>query len=192
MKALKIGLVVSLAAVFFLACTTEQANNNANQNSNQSSTSPTAVAPPAATGGASATANTNSPGGPGSGSGNPPAAANANLAAGGATRNTNTTPAGVTAPPSSPTAPASNIDAAALYNTESAPKCASCHGADGKGNPNIPKVPNFTDAAWQKKTTDAKMIANIKNGDKPMPPYKDKLNDAQIKALVAYIRAFAK
>ena len=89
------------------------------------------------------------------------------------------------------TGTASNIDAAALFNNEASPKCASCHQPDGKGKPGIKEIPNFTDAAWQKKTTDAEMIKTIKEGHKPMPAYKDKLSDDQIKALVAYVRKFA-
>jgi mono/diheme cytochrome c family protein len=178
MKALKLGLVVSLAAFFSIACGNDSTSNNANLGTNRNSSSPT-VAPPSTS--SSATANTNSPGGPGSGSGNAPApATNANVAATGAAGNSNA-PGGTTA--------GSNIDAAALF---AANKCVGCHGADGKGNPNIKKVPNFTDAAWQKKTTDAEMIKTIENGDKPMPAYKDKLNEQEIRALVAYVRSFAK
>lgn len=178
MKALKLGLVVSLSALFFTACGTDTTNNNANPVANRNGSSPT-VAPPAASTGASA--NANSPGGPGSGSGNAPAqATNANTAGTAAAGNSNA-PGGTTA--------VSNVDAAALF---AANKCAGCHGTDGKGNPNMKDVPNFTDAAWQKKETDAKMIQTIKNGDKPMPAYKDKLNDQEIRALVAYVRSFAK
>ncbi len=90
---------------------------------------------------------------------------------------------------------ATGLDAAALFNNDTAPKCASCHQADGKGNPAMKKsmkdLPDFTDAAWQKKATDAEMIETIKSGHKPMPAYKDKLTDDQIKALVAYVRKFA-
>jgi mono/diheme cytochrome c family protein len=90
---------------------------------------------------------------------------------------------------------ASAIDAAALFNNETVPKCAGCHQADGKGNAamkaSMKDLPDFTNAAWQKKATDAEMIETIKNGHKPMPAYKDKLSDDQIKALVAYVRKFA-
>lgn len=85
------------------------------------------------------------------------------------------------------TKPASNIDAAALFTSN---KCATCHGADGKGK--IKGARDFTDAAWQKKESDAELAAVIKNGKKPMPPYGDKLSDDEIKALVAYIRSFGK
>jgi cbb3-type cytochrome c oxidase subunit III len=80
------------------------------------------------------------------------------------------------------------VSGSAVY---AAQKCGACHGADGKGK--AKNSPDFTDAAWQKKTSDAHMITQIKNGKDPvMPPYKDKLNDAEIKAVVAYIRSFAK
>jgi mono/diheme cytochrome c family protein len=178
MKALKLGLVFSLVALFSIACGTDTTSNNGNRGTNQNSSSPT-VAPPATS--SSGTSNANSPGGPGSGSGNAPApATNANMAATSGAANSNT-PGGTTA--------ISNVDAPALF---AANKCTGCHGADGKGNPNIKKVPDFTDAAWQKKTTDAEMIKTIENGDKPMPAYKDKLNEAQIRALVAHVRSFAK
>jgi mono/diheme cytochrome c family protein len=54
-------------------------------------------------------------------------------------------------------------------------------------------APDFTNADWQAKESDADLIEGIKKGDPPkMPPYKDKLNDDQIKSLVAYVRSFAK
>ena len=89
---------------------------------------------------------------------------------------------------------AATLDAAALFNNDTAPKCASCHRADGKGveamKASMKDLPDFTDAAWQRKATDAEMIETIKNGHKPMPAYKDKLTEDQIKALVAYVRKF--
>jgi|SRR5215216_6204837 len=177
MKAMKLGLVVSLVALFFIACSSDKAGNNANPGANQNSSSSGTVAPPATPG--TATGNANSPGGPGSSSGNPPApATNANTAATGGAANSNS---GANA--------GSNIDAAALFVAN---KCTGCHGADGKGSPNVKDVPNFADAAWQKKTPDAEMINAIKNGDKPMPAYKDKLNEQEIRALVAYVRSFAR
>jgi mono/diheme cytochrome c family protein len=181
MKALKLGLAVSLAALFFVACGTDTPNNNSNAGANQNGSSSPTVAPPTTTSSSGAAANSNSPSGPGSGSGNPPApATNANIAAAAAAANSNTK-GGASA--------ASGADAAALF---AANKCTGCHGPDGKGNPNIKDVPNFTDAAWQKKTTDEEMIKTINDGHKPMPAYKDKLSQEQVKALVAYVRSFAK
>jgi mono/diheme cytochrome c family protein len=177
MKAMKLGLVVSLVALFSIACGTDTTNNNGGTGANRNSSASPSVAPPSS----GASANANSPGGPGSGSGNAPApATNANIAATGTAANSNR---------AGGTTPVSTADAAALF---AANKCTGCHGADGKGNPNIKGVPNFTDAAWQKKTTDAEMIKTINNGHKPMPAYKDKLSEEQIKALVAYVRSFAK
>ena len=69
-------------------------------------------------------------------------------------------------------------------------KCIMCHGADGKGYPNM-KTPDFTDPKFQAKHTDDEITKTIKNG-KPgtvMPAFKDSLSDDQIKALVAYIRS---
>ncbi|MFL6216234.1 MAG: c-type cytochrome [Blastocatellia bacterium] len=80
-------------------------------------------------------------------------------------------------------------DGAAIYNSIG---CAVCHGADGKGNATMKDIPNFTDAAWQKKTPDAEMTAIIQNGKPPMPPYKSRLSDEQIKSLISYIRSLAK
>jgi len=148
MKALKLGLVVSLFALFCVACGTQESTNSNTApaaNRNAAPATPTSTAP----------------------------AANSNAA--GASK------------------AATTVDAAALFNNDSAPKCASCHEADGKGKKAISKdMPDFTDAAWQKKANDAEMVETIKNGHKPMPAYKDKLSDDQIKALVAYIRKFAK
>lgn len=80
------------------------------------------------------------------------------------------------------------VDAAAIYDAQ---KCGICHGPDGKGK--VKGTPDFSDAAWQTKTTDAEMINQIKKGKVPqMPAYESKLNDAEITALVAYIRAFKK
>jgi len=111
---------------------------------------------------------------------------------------TPSTPANANAAAPAPGGPgavssAAGANGAALFKANN---CVACHGEDGKGNPTmkakIKDLPDFTDAAWQKKATDTEMIETIKNGHKPMPPYKDKLNDDQIKALVAYARSLAK
>ncbi len=60
--------------------------------------------------------------------------------------------------------------------------CASCHGQQGQGQ-NGPSLHHLGDP-------DAKIARNIKNGFPPrMPAFKDQYNDAQIKALVAYIQS---
>lgn len=76
-------------------------------------------------------------------------------------------------------------------------KCASCHGVDGKGKTETGaklEIPDMTTAAWQGKLTDAQMKTSISDGVKRpgktegMDPYKEKLEPAQIDALIAYVR----
>ena len=66
-------------------------------------------------------------------------------------------------------------------------KCASCHGADGKGQPG--KTADITKSA----KSEADMKGVIENGTKSangeMEGYKDKLDGEQIAALVAYIKS---
>ncbi|MBI3652329.1 MAG: c-type cytochrome [Acidobacteria bacterium] len=78
------------------------------------------------------------------------------------------------------------MDAAKIF----ADKCAVCHGNDGKGK--LKGTPDFTNAEWQKKETDAEFTETIKAGKKPMPPFGGKLSEEQIKSLVAYVRSLAK
>ncbi len=90
----------------------------------------------------------------------------------------------------SPAAPAV-VDANAIY----AAKCQKCHGADGKGVPKYKKSgqKDFTDAAWQKSESDAKLTAAINKGKGDfMPGFKGKLTPEEIKALVGKVRAFKK
>jgi len=80
-------------------------------------------------------------------------------------------------------------------------KCASCHGADGKGNTETGKklaIPDMTAASGQQKFTDAQMRTSITEGvrrpgkSEGMDPYKDKLEPAQIDLLIAYVRSLGK
>jgi len=77
-------------------------------------------------------------------------------------------------------------------------KCASCHGADGTGQTDQGKkmgVEDMTQASWQKKS-DAQIKKAIedgaKKGDAVMEGYKDKLDQAAIDSLVAYVRTLKK
>jgi mono/diheme cytochrome c family protein len=47
-----------------------------------------------------------------------------------------------------------------LYNRY----CIRCHGVDGRGVWDIPKVPNFTDARWQASRSDAEFVRAILEG----------------------------
>jgi len=78
--------------------------------------------------------------------------------------------------------------------------CVQCHGKDGKADTKMGKTLNakdLTDAKVQAEFTDAKAAESIKNGVKEngkttMKAFGDKLNDADIKALVAYVRTLKK
>jgi cytochrome c6 len=88
------------------------------------------------------------------------------------------------------TIPARSQDAASLYKT----KCASCHGADGKGNSALAKqlgVRDFASPDVQNETDD-QLAGIIANGKNKMPAFGKSLKDPQIKDLVAYIRDLAK
>jgi mono/diheme cytochrome c family protein/uncharacterized membrane protein len=74
-------------------------------------------------------------------------------------------------------------------------QCVKCHGAEGSGKAaraKLPEVPDFTDAAWQRKRSDAQLLTSILDGkDVGMPSWSGKLSEDQVRGLVAYIRAFA-
>src|SRR5579871_925718 len=77
-------------------------------------------------------------------------------------------------------------DAAATYKA----KCAMCHGADGKGGKMGTR--DFA-SADVKAESDAQLTEIITKGKPPkMPAYGEKLKEAEIKDLVAYIRTLGK
>ncbi len=84
-----------------------------------------------------------------------------------------------------------DIDAKKLYMTH----CKTCHGENGKPTDLGAglEARDFTDAAWQAKATDEQIIKQITNGtpDKMMP-FKEKLSNDEIKALVPVVRSFGK
>ena len=78
--------------------------------------------------------------------------------------------------------------------------CANCHGTDGKGQTKMGQkmgAKDYTDAKVQEKLTDEAAFKATKEGLKDkdgkvlMKPSED-LSDADIKALVAYMRKFKK
>jgi cytochrome c6 len=73
-------------------------------------------------------------------------------------------------------------------------KCASCHGADGKGDTPAGKKMNVKDLASDdvQKQSDADLIAVIEKGKKPMPGYEGKVTKEQIDGLVKWIRTLKK
>jgi mono/diheme cytochrome c family protein len=81
-------------------------------------------------------------------------------------------------------------DAAADYKA----KCASCHGAEGKGETAFGKAMKVKDLASDElqKQSDAELTSIITKGKKPMPGYEGKLTPEQIAGIVKYIRALKK
>jgi len=65
--------------------------------------------------------------------------------------------------------------------------CAACHGADGKGNTSL-GAPNLTDDIWLHGYGEAAIIAMVNAGKiNQMPAQADKLTEAQIHVLTAYV-----
>ncbi|HLK14640.1 MAG TPA: cytochrome c [Fimbriimonadaceae bacterium] len=61
--------------------------------------------------------------------------------------------------------------------------CQTCHAADGKGTTDAPKLAGI-------KASDARITKMIRNGKQgQMPAFRGKLKDADIKALIAYLRS---
>jgi mono/diheme cytochrome c family protein len=80
---------------------------------------------------------------------------------------------------------------AALYGS----KCSICHGQNGAGTPawRAKGQPDLTNSGWQRSRSDEQLAAAIRDGKgKSMPPFKQKLSDEDIVALVQRVRAFAK
>ena len=78
-------------------------------------------------------------------------------------------------------------------------KCASCHGADGRGDTDQGKkmkLKDMTSADWHSSITDAKVRDAILNGVKAdngeMQAYKDSLSSDQVDGLVNYIHTLKK
>ena len=88
--------------------------------------------------------------------------------------------------------PAAAEDPAKIF----ARSCAPCHGKGGEPNAVFAKqgVKNFTDAAWQKATTDAQVEKAIREGKKGtmMASFEKQLSAEEIKGLAAYIRKLGK
>jgi len=73
--------------------------------------------------------------------------------------------------------------------------CATCHGAQGKGDGPVgaalkPKPRNFSDAKWKFGYDLATVIKTISNGSTGtgMAPYKGVLTDAEIQAVAEHVR----
>lgn len=88
-------------------------------------------------------------------------------------------------------AKAADIDAKKIFMTH----CKTCHGEDGHPTDLGTGLGarEFANAEWQAKTTDEQIIEQISNGTpEKMMPFKEKLTQDEIKALVSVIRGFGK
>jgi mono/diheme cytochrome c family protein len=91
-------------------------------------------------------------------------------------------------------APAGKVDAAAVARGKEVfqSKCSTCHydTSDAKkigpGLKGIGKRGTFT--VNNNKVTDESLKTWIENGDSLMPPFKDVIEDAQIKDVIAYVK----
>lgn len=83
---------------------------------------------------------------------------------------------------------AAAADAAATW----AANCASCHGKDGSGNTTMGKKLGVKDYTKDQGFSDAEAANVIKSGKDKMKGFGSKLSDADVKALVAYVRSLKK
>lgn len=80
-----------------------------------------------------------------------------------------------------------NVDGKSLYAGE----CSTCHGKDGKAKTfkaKLNRARNLTDPKWQAEVSEERLFNSIHNGKGKMPAFGKKLTDAQINALVAFVR----
>ena len=73
-------------------------------------------------------------------------------------------------------------------------KCAGCHGPDGTGSTPAGKAMKVRDfhAPEVQKESEAELAEVISNGRNKMPKYGDKLKEAEIKDLAAYVHELGK
>jgi mono/diheme cytochrome c family protein len=87
---------------------------------------------------------------------------------------------------------ASSSDSKTTYDV----KCAKCHGKDGRGKTlkgRLTHARDLTPGQWQNDVTDERLFNSISNGrGKKMPSFKKELSEADIDALVAYVRRLKK
>ena len=78
---------------------------------------------------------------------------------------------------------------AAAGNKMFAENCVSCHGDDGKGNPEV-GAPNLTDPIWLYGSDEATLVETITNGRAGvMPAWSGRLDPVTIKALAVYVHS---
>ena len=79
------------------------------------------------------------------------------------------------------------VDPAALY----VQMCARCHGADGRGDPELKKtmpVRDFADPAFQARASTEEISRSIMAGKNQMPAFGGLLSAPKIQSLSGYVR----
>lgn len=80
-----------------------------------------------------------------------------------------------------------DASAASAGATLFADNCASCHGENGGGNRDL-GAPNISDAIWLYGGDEAALTETVTNARfGVMPPWNDRLSDAEIKAVTLYV-----
>lgn len=82
------------------------------------------------------------------------------------------------------------VDGPALYKE----RCAKCHGGDGQAatwRGYLFFARAFTDADWQQRQTDARILRRINDGPGIMPAFEKSLTLAEREALVQVVRSFS-
>ena len=84
--------------------------------------------------------------------------------------------------------PAVPVEPAVIY----ARNCARCHGADGRGDPEIrktmPNVRDFHDPAFRAKATTDSIVTVVMAGKGQMPAFGASLSVPKMQALSGYVR----
>jgi mono/diheme cytochrome c family protein len=72
-------------------------------------------------------------------------------------------------------------------------KCQPCHGATGAGDTPMGKKQGVVAFGAEEvvKSSDGLLLATIRNGKGQMPPWGNKLSEAQMKDLVVYVRSLS-
>ena len=72
--------------------------------------------------------------------------------------------------------------------------CIGCHGPDGHANTDMGKKVMAADLTSPdvQQLSDSQLAKVVKNGQKKMPSFADKLSDDDIKAVIVYVRQFGK
>jgi cytochrome c oxidase cbb3-type subunit 3 len=70
--------------------------------------------------------------------------------------------------------------------------CARCHGADGRGTPEVLAAKDLTNRSFIESLSDDRIMATIREGRPPtMPGLGERLAEPSLRVLVAYVRSLS-